>query len=548
MAAKALASGNLGRSVGGARLASPGVGLAMDAADRRHHHSPPVAARGGFLRRWFAGNALVSGLFALAWLLLRSGPRPSRLAYPCQQAALTTATLALGAPVVSALLALRAALVSGLRSPAGLLGLAAAGLAAGLGSWGYLETAEARRLPPPLAVETPAGYRAEVFHVAGCPADPQGDRFPCVDALLPWMGQHGLKFYRSPVVTEVSGPDGIVAADDVVVVKINYQWSERGGTNTDLLSGLVRAIVDHPDGFVGEVVVAENAQFAATENFDRPENNAQDISQSPHDVVVHFQELGAPVSHTDWTLLRGTEVDEYSEGDDDDGYVVYPFDPEVGGAVSYPKFQTAAGTRVSLRDGIWDPVGESYDRERLELVNVPVLKSHHAVYGVTAAVKNNMGVVTTLLGTNSHAAVADGILGELLAEIRPAALNLVDAIWVNGNPFSGPSTPYGVATRRDELVASVDPVAVDIWAVRNILVPTFLANGYEPPWPYPSADPDDPASAFRVYLDNSMARLLAAGYEVTNDPAFIDAYSLEFPLFADGFESGDTGAWSRTVP
>ncbi|MDH3523497.1 MAG: hypothetical protein OES32_07905, partial [Acidobacteriota bacterium] len=112
----------------------------------------------------------------------------------------------------------------------------------------------------------------------------------------------------------------------------------------------------------------------------------------------------------------------------------------------------------------------------------------------------------------------------------------------------GPSTPYGVATRRDELVASVDPVAVDIWAVRNILVPTFLANGYEPPWPYPSADPDDPASAFRVYLDNSMARLLAAGYEVTNDPAFIDAYSLEFPLFADGFESGDTGAWSRTVP
>ncbi len=512
---------------------------------RQHGTSSAETPRWGFLRRWFAANAVVSGILALLWLLLRSGPRPSRLAYPCQQAALTTATLALGAPVVSALLAARNALVSGLRSPLGLIGLAAAGLVAGLG---YLATSEARPSPRLPAIETPAGYRAQVFHVSDCPRDPVADHFPCIDALLPLMGRHGLKFYRSPSVSEVSGPDGIVGAHDVVVVKINYQWSERGGTNTDLLLGLIRALVEHPDGFDGEVVVAENAQFASTQDFDRPENNAQDISQSPHDVVAHFQGLGHSVSHSDWTLLRDTQVEEYSVGDDTDGYVVYPFDQNLNAAISYPKFRTDAGTEISLRDGIWDAVEETYDRQRLKLINVPVLKSHHAVYGVTAAVKDYMGVITTLLGTNSHSAVANGLMGALLAEIQPADLNLVDAIWVNANPYSGPGTTYEGATRRDEIVASIDPVAIDIWSTREILIPAFLANGFEPPWPYPSADPDDPASKFRIYLDNSMAYLLAAGYEVTNDPALIDSFSLRLPLFADGFESGDTTAWSNTVP
>ena len=60
-----------------------------------------------FLRSWFLANSLLAGLFALCWLLLRSGTRPSRFVYPCQQAALSTASLAFGAPVVTALLAAR---------------------------------------------------------------------------------------------------------------------------------------------------------------------------------------------------------------------------------------------------------------------------------------------------------------------------------------------------------------------------------------------------------------------------------------------------------
>jgi hypothetical protein len=232
-----------------------------------------------------------------------------------------------------------------------------------------------------------------------------------------------------------------------------------------------------------------------------------------------------------------------------DGYVVYPNDPQLGGRISYPKFETANGSYVSLRDGIWDPA-TGYDRGRLTVINLPVLKSHHATYGATACVKHYMGVVSGELDTNSHNAIRYGLLGAVMGETRPPDLNILDAVWINANPFDGPWTSYDTATRRDELVAGVDPVAVDIWSVTNILIPAFLDNGYSPPWPHPEATPDDPTSDFRVYLDHSMSELLEAGYDATNDLAAIDVATVDLSLavFADGFESGGTSRWSLAVP
>ncbi len=463
----------------------------------------------------------MSGLAAFCWLVLRSGPKPSRFAYPCQQAALSAATLAFGTPVVGALLASGRGIAAGLGRPIG-ISLAALGLIATAGMWGYASWADEYRGPQ---FDPPADYRAQVFHVADCPQDPAGDRFLGLDNLLVLMGRGGLKLYESPTASLLAGPDGIIASDDVVVVKINYQWTDRGGTNTDVLRGLIRRIADHPDTFTGEIVVCENTQFASVSGFNRSTNNAQDHGLSPHDIVVDFQSQGYRISHYSWKSIRGTSVNEYSELDMNDGYIVYPSDGALDGAVSYPKFQTDEGTFISLRDGIWDPIAGRYDRDHLKLINVPVLKSHSAEYGITACVKNYMGVVSGALGTNSHLAIENGILGALLGEIRPADLNILDSIWVNANPFEGPWTSYGAATRRDELVASVDPVAADIWAAKNILVPAFLDNGYSPPWPDPSADPDDSSSKFRRYLDNSMNYILAAGYDVTNNPDQIDAFT-----------------------
>jgi hypothetical protein len=460
---------------------------------------------------------------ALAWLLLRSGTKPSRMAYPCQQAAFSTAALVFGATFVGAVVALRRRLSVAWLTPVG-ISLGAVGLIAATGVWSQLQLADSAIL----SMTPPPGYRAQVFHQAGCPADPLGDRFLCVEDLIEMLGTHGIKLHRSPTTSLTAGPGGIIGPDDVVLIKINYQWPERGGTNTDLLRGLIRRIVAHPEGFTGEIVVCENTQFQSPDGYDRHDNNAQVPSLSPHDVVGHFAAEGHRISHQNWSAIRYQSVDEYSTGDLDDGYVVFPYDSGLQGRISYPKFETGYGTRISLKEGVWD-AGAGYDRERLKLVNLPVLKSHHAVYGATALVKNYMGVVTRELSTDSHNAIRYGILGAAMAEFGPADLNILDAIWINADPYDGPWTSYSAATRADQLVASLDPIAADRWAVKNILLPAFAENGYSPPWPNPSADPDDPESAFRRYLDASMDRLLAAGHEVTNDPAQVDVIDLGPP-------------------
>jgi hypothetical protein len=442
------------------------------------------------------------------------------MTYPCQQAAFSTASLAFGAPVVGALVKVRRRAAAALCTPLG-VAVAMITLLTTAGLWSGLTRAD---LSSRAVLEPPGDYRAEVFHVSDCPQDPMGDRFVGIDNLFSLMGQRGLKFYRSNTVGLISGPEGIIASDDVVVVKINYQWGDRGGSNVDVLRGLIHRIVDHPDGFVGEVVVCENAQFVSID-FDRDNNNAQDHGMSPHDVVAYFQGLGHAVSHYNWTLRRTTLVDEYSDGDMTDGYVVYPHDSGISGCVSYPKFRTDYGTYISLRDGVWDSNSATYDRESLKYINLPVLKSHGAVYGVTACVKNYVGTASTALSTNTHNATRYGLLGALLAEIGPADLNILDCIWINGDPERGPSTSYVAATRRDMLVASTDPVAADMYAATKILIPTFLENGHPPPWTNPNPDPADPDSDFRQYLDNSMSELLAAGYEVTNDLSQIDAFT-----------------------
>jgi hypothetical protein len=473
------------------------------------------------LVRWFVTNTILTGIFALLWLIFRSGPKPNRLAYPCQQAAFSTASLAFGAPLVAALITARKAafrLLGNRRAVA----VAAVGLFATVGLWGFLSSSGAT-MAKTTHLSPPDAYRAQIYHVTDCPQEPVGDRFLGLENLLQLMGREGLKFYRSQTAGPLSGPEGIVAADDVVVLKINYQWSGCGGTNMDLVRGLIRALVDHPDGWTGEVVIGENTQSAPSDNFDRGGNNAEDRSLSPRRIAEGFQNQGHRVSVRDWGQMRFLRAEADQSCDQGGGgYVVLPSGP--AGKVSYPRFPTAYGTCVSLKNGVWDADTGAFDRSRLKIINLPVLKPHAAVYGVTAAVKNYMGVVTNELNTGSHSAVAGGLMGAVMAETGPPDLNILDCIRVDGNPYSGPDVSWRGATRFDQLAASTDPVALDIWAVSEILIPEFLARGFSPPWPQPSADPDDPGGKFRIYLDNSMDQLLAAGFSVTNDLDSIDVH------------------------
>lgn len=489
-----------------------------------HNHVPTgavaLSSRGGTWR-------ILAGIGALAWLLFRSGAKSSRLSYPCQQAALTSASLVFGGTVVSLILALRIRLSGLLHSaPTMLVGGGVALLTLGWFTFGapHVDRSE-------LQAAAAEGYRPQLFHVANARGVAPG-RYGGVDDLVSAMGTSGLKLHRSETLTRTSGPDGLIDADDVVLIKINAQWSQRGGTNTDVLRGIIRRIVEHPDGFLGEVVVADNGQGSGS--LTRAENNAEDVGQSPQDVVDEFAGEGWTVSTRLWDTFRTVPVAEYSSGDMTDGYVVSPtWDPETNIKVSYAKFRSTAGTYISYRNGIWDPDTESYDPDRLVVINVPILKTH-SIYSVTASVKNHMGVITQSQGTDSHAGVSRGGLGSVMADVRAPDLTILDCIWILARPGLGPSAPYANASRRDELVASVDPVALDMWAVKHILVPQILANGFTPSQFWATQDPDNADSTFRRYLDKSMNEMLLAGIATTNDYTLADVYRWAGDFDRDG--------------
>lgn len=480
-----------------------------------------AAVRGALRKHAYA---YIGGAAALIWLLFRSGTRPTRLTYPCQRAALGMTAGVFGGGVVTAILSRQAWLAARLQGTVGravvLIAVGAGGTMLAFASWQPERTV--------IMMTPPADYTPHIFRVINA-RGPAPGRFGGVDDLTTLMGTGGLKWHRSQTVTPTSGPEGMIRADSVVLIKINAQWPQRGGTNTDVLRGVIRQIVEHPDGFVGEVVVADNGQGSG--GLDRAEHNAEDHSQSTVDVVNDFVMEGWSVSAQLWDGFRAVSTVEYIDGNMSNGYIVNPIpDPQTAIRVSYPKFQTGAGTYISYKYGIWSPDTGSYDSDRLVVINIPVFKTH-VIYGITGSVKNHMGVVTRDQGTDSHLAIGRGGLGSFLAEVRMPDLTILDCIWILARPGVGPWASYDVATRRDLLLASTDAVALDAWAAKHVMIPQIIENGYTLAQYYSTQDPDNPDSVFRQYLDLTMNEMLLAGISTTNDYTAVELHTFgEAPI------------------
>ncbi|MEE8441256.1 MAG: DUF362 domain-containing protein [Spirochaetia bacterium] len=472
-------------------------------------------------------SSFAIGSASLVWLLIRTGTKPSRAAYPCQRMAAANAAAWLGAAVVPLLVHRALAIWRGLTDrPRALMFALPAAAAIIFGGAALARTAA------PADTSAAAGTQSiqlqlndrivgppafsDVFAVNGTDGADAG-----VARLIQLLENEGDGFYRRAARGAGGRFAGVVGSDDVVLIKINAQWDQRGGTNTDLVRSLVVAIADHPDGFTGEIVIADNGQdrFGARGgggSMEWRDNNAADRSQSIADVV---SELSGDlrVSAYLWDTITRTRVAEYSDGDYTDGYVVADApSASTGIIVSYPKFTTAYGTRVSFTHGIWDSETGRYDHDRLVVVNVPVLKSH-AIYGVTASVKHYMGVVSDKLTShNAHRSVANGGMGTQMAETRLPDLNIIDAIWINARPGNGPGTNYAAATHTGIIAASRDPVALDVWAAETILIPTADALGYRGA---SAMDPrnDDGRRSFGRWLSLAADELTGAGYPVTLD-------------------------------
>ncbi len=475
------------------------------------------------VRRKVGDRFFFIGLASLVWFLLRTGTKPSRIVYPCQRAALANA---------SAWIALYVLPLAGALKPSKrMLALFVAALAAAsvLAYFSFIKRAPTGELE--LSIESRAA-KAEPYSTVFVVQGARGLDSD-VNALIRLMGEHGLRFYKSEKAGDVMGPDGLIARDDVVIIKVNSQWDQRGGTNTDLVKALIKAIVNHPDGFVGEIVIADNGQAqygsrgaGGSLNWER--NNAEDPSQSMEKVAQMFANQGYRVSTYLWDTITLKRVREYSEGDMEDGYVVYDKpDPETGVIVSYPKFRTKYGTYISFKLGVWDPATGSYDSSKLKVINVPVLKTH-AIYGVTACVKHYMGVVSDrLTNHNPHNSVGTGGMGTVMVETRMPVLNILDAIWINPHPRGGPATSYEEAVRANIIAASTDPVALDYWAAKHVLMQAASKLGYRD---LSSMDPDNTSQrSFGSWLRLSMEELLRSGIFSTVDEDRIAVHVFEAP-------------------
>lgn len=328
-------------------------------------------------------------------------------------------------------------------------------------------------LLPDLAVKAWGSPPNRLYWVTDIPDLPFGKKRKSpyhigVDTLLATMGQNGLKFYRSQRNDPWCGPDGLIAANDVVLIKVNAQWKYRGCTNSDVVRGLVQRLLGHPDGFRGEVVIFENGQGRGSLNCDTSSSYGGDTSvrananNRSHSFLFLVNQVfrNNQVSAFLLDAVRGTFI---GAGDHTtNGYRKFE-------NVSYPCFTTAGGHRVELMEGLWTGSGYS---QNLKLINVPVLK-HHDTDGsqITASLKHFYGVVSMSDGQSNfrHYAGLGETCGKMMVSVRTPVLNIIDAIWVSHKSLSG--YPATTTFQANQLLAGQDPVALDYFAAKHILYP-----------------------------------------------------------------------------
>ncbi|UCE18220.1 MAG: DUF362 domain-containing protein [Gemmatimonadota bacterium] len=456
--------------------------------------------------RWY----WLVGPVAFLWVLLRSATNPKRLTYPCQRAAMPLAAnwaLAAIALLTGSMVLRKFAKLS-----------AAAVLIAGtiwfIGGMPDFGTSGIHEIPS-LPVWDVVDPLSRVFVMDAVPPTTgslaAGDASvpdaylsdPAIDTLVAMLEAGGVFLHQT-----ASHPEGIVGVDNVVVIKGNFQWTSRNTTSTDRIKGLVWQILNHPDGFSGEILVCDNTQDLGT-GINHNDNNSEDPDQSIVDVVNTFYSKGYPLYLLDWVSIWDDVASEYSDGDYDDGYV---YESET--MVSYPKFRSPSGNHyISLRHGIWDSLSGEYDASRLCIIDFPVLKAHFRG-GSTIAVKNWIGVLTTAYREERYGGIDPlhddlffgpyALVARVMAVTFPR-LSIVDAAWTTRQ---GPINLSLVENTR-MLLASTDPVAVSWYAAKFILTP-IAVNPFE-------TDPDRPGGLYNTILDRWTTFLAdSAGFACTN--------------------------------
>lgn len=327
------------------------------------------------------------------------------------------------------------------------------------------------------------------------------------------------------VIKAMGGIHRVVGLNDIVVLKPNAQWRGHGGTNTNTLKGFIELILAQPN-FKGEIIIAENHHAAVDNSLGWTSRN-RNGDYNLNELVDYFQEKGfANVTKYHWHDAgpnpaplqfpggNGRIVEGPHQGD---GYVWTDEEYEHHGRktkMTYPIFTSAySGTTVDLKNGAWK--NGNYTGQPVKFINFSTLNHHSSTFGVTASVKNYLGVVDMTCGVhgikpagyyNFHyvglgwskenhvgrmlernltsayvqrfkllmkvvrhfgptSGATGGAVGHFMKTIRQADLNIIAAEYVGNEGRQ--EKPVHART----LLASVDPVALDYYAAKHVLLP-----------------------------------------------------------------------------
>jgi hypothetical protein len=342
-------------------------------------------------------------------------------------------------------------------------------------------------------------------------------------------GINDVSFYRR------SGHIGLFDSDDVIIIKINAQWDERGGTNVDLLKSLIQYILNHPGGWPGEIIVADNGQgnmgsASHQAQLDWEQPNSKDKQTNAQAVIDSFAKQGHKVSGVVWDSLTTKRVADFDAGDNTGGFVVEAGRKSTGIMISYPKFTTKYGTAISFKKGIWNPAAKSYASRRLKVINMPVLKPD-MLNQIDGVLGSWLGTASNVLtGMTPQQSIKEGGMGTQLALTRFPTLNILDMIYLSSG--RGSASPYQGAIQTNTIAASTDPVALDWWAAKNMMLPlveqaAVRDGGRQAAERVLYTNPDNKQAGFGAWLAKSCTELNKAGI-----PVLIDAASIKVKKIA----------------
>lgn len=320
----------------------------------------------------------------------------------------------------------------------------------------------------------------------------------------------------------IGGVGSIFGNKDIIILKPNAQWWNQGMTNTDAMKAFIEIILDMPN-FEGEIIVAENHQCKELDSRGWT-TSLRNGEFNLNELVKHFNDLGySNVTKYHWQCAGENPAPLEADGccgkrvngpEDGDGYVwrddiVYTAPNGNKCWMTYPVFTSQySGITVDLKNGAWK-AGKYLSDKQVRFINFSALNHHGSYAGITASIKNLMGVVDMTCGFhapmpletfNVHfvgvkryikyaeklhwrleflknylkktASVkefyyAGGALGYFLKNIREPDLNIITAEWIGW----GHRTDIAKSCRPKALLASRDPVALDFVAASEIVLP-----------------------------------------------------------------------------